>query len=385
MMRDELGPGARHPARRSARRAPAPAGGSRASPRPSSRRFSPPDSVYGFALGERRRAAAAPAARRRAPRSRRAGRPERARPDLQLRAHGRGEQLVLGILEDRADAGQQRARRPRIGSPSAPPASASGCRDAPRIPGGSSPASVRPSVDLPAPLGPVMPSASPARTARSSGPATAVPRTRETTRRLGGEQRLARRARRRRRERRRDAGNPHAAGGELGAPGASTASGVPSATIPDAASAGAPSTMHPVHERQPHVEAVLDDDERRAGGLERAPHGVAHLGDARRVEVGGRLVEQDHARPHREHAGEREPLLLPTREGRGRPVERHVEPDRVERLPHPRPDLLARDAEVLAAERDVVADAGEDRLAVGILQHHARATAHARRGLAVRS
>ena len=68
-----------------------------------------------------------------------------------------------------------------IGSPSTPPDSASRGRRRARTPGGSRPASVRPSVDLPAPLGPVMPSASPARTARSSGPATAVPRTRETT------------------------------------------------------------------------------------------------------------------------------------------------------------------------------------------------------------
>ena len=37
-------------------------------------------------------------------------------------------------------------------------------------------------------------------------------------------------------------------------------------------------------------------------------------------------------------------------------VERQVESDRVERPAHARPDLVARDAEVLAAERDIVAE-----------------------------
>src|SRR5947209_20632184 len=54
-------------------------------------------------------------------------------------------------------------------------------------------------------------------------------------------------------------------------------------------------------------------------------------------------------------------------------VERHVEPDRTKRGRHPAPDLVARDAEILAAERHVVADALENHLRVGILQQKAGA------------
>jgi len=56
-------------------------------------------------------------------------------------------------------------------------------------------------------------------------------------------------------------------------------------------------------------------------------------------------------------------------------VERQVEPDRVERVGDATPGLVARHAEVLAAERDVVADAREDHLRVGILQHETGAAA----------
>ena len=101
---------------------------------------------------------------------------------------------------------------------------------------------------------------------------------------------------------------------------------------------------------------MLDHDERRAGGVEHALDGVAHVLDPGRVEVGGRLIEQEHVRSHRQGPGEREALALPAAQRLGRAIERDVETDRVECLAHPRPDLIARHAEVLATERDVVAD-----------------------------
>ncbi len=65
------------------------------------------------------------------------------------------------------------------------------------------------------------------------------------------------------------------------------------------------------------------------------------------------------------------------------PVERHVEADRGERRAHARPDLLARDAEVLAAEGDVVPDPGEDHLGVRVLQDESCPAATRRGGDAV--
>ena len=53
-----------------------------------------------------------------------------------------------------------------------------------------------------------------------------------------------------------------------------------------------------------------------------------------------------------------------------------LETDRVEGFAHASPGLLARNPEVLAAERDVVPDAREDDLRVRILQHEPGATAH---------
>ena len=124
-----------------------------------------------------------------------------------------------------------------------------------------------------------------------------------------------------------------------------------------------------VHERQPHVDAMLDDDECRPCPIEHALDRGAHLGNARGVEVRRRLIEQKKARSHREHTCEGEALLLSTAERCGRPVELDLEANVGERLVHPLPDLLAGNPEVLAAEGHIVADLGEDDLAVGVLQH----------------
>ena len=164
--------------------------------------------------------------------------------------------------------------------------------------------------------------------------------------------------------RRRDAGHPDAA----------AASAAPGARAPRRARRRRASALrrehdHPVDEPRHTAHAVLDHDERRAGRVEHARHRIPHLDDPVGVEVRGRLVEQQHAGTHRERAREREALLLAARQRRVGAIERHVEPDRVERVAHARPDLVARDAEVLAAERDIVADARQHDLGVGILQH----------------
>ena len=121
----------------------------------------------------------------------------------------------------------------------------------------------------------------------------------------------------------------------------------------------------------PRLHAVLDDDERRAGGLGGADGGVAQDGHSLGVDVGGGLVQADHPGAHRQHAGQRKALLLPAGELGGRVVQRHVQPHQVEGAADALPDFVAGHAEVLGAEGDVVADAGGDHLAVGILQHQA--------------
>ena len=222
-----------------------------------SRRFSPPDSVYGFAsasVSSRRRSSSSSTRRRRS----RASRAERARADLELGAHGRREQLVLGILEHRADAGQQLARAPADRRP----ARAGGeRRDAASAPdaGGSSPARVRPSVDLPAPLGPVI-------AERGAGPHLEVDAGRD--RRAAAPARPTATARsaalspgarpERGRKRGRDAGHPHSAAASAGPSRAQH--GVGRAVRDHAPIA---QHDHASDERQPHLDPVLDDDERR--------------------------------------------------------------------------------------------------------------------------
>lgn len=49
--------------------------------------------------------------------------------------------------------------------------------------------------------------------------------------------------------------------------------------------------------------------------------------------------------------------------------ERQSQTNRVERVAHPAPNLLAGQPQVLATERDVVADPGQDDLRVRILEH----------------
>ncbi len=95
--------------------------------------------------------------------------------------------------------------------------------------------------------------------------------------------------------------------------------------------------------------------------------------DALRVEVRGRLVEQQQPRAHREHAGEREPLLLTARQRRSW-RDRAARPGPLRRAPpHPRTGSRLRGhAEVLAPECDVVAHLRQHDPGIRILQHEAR-------------
>ena len=385
-MRDELGPGARHPARTSARRAPAPAGAVASTAATVSRRFSPPDSVYGFASASARQPqpleqlvdarrdlggaeARAPAARPRAP---------RARSWSSSWCSGSWNTVPMRVsscARRPADRVALRARRRAERMPRPGPAA-----------GGSSPASVRPSVDLPAPLGPViaehLAGAAPSRSMPDRRPACrARARRRATPRRSsvspGG------RAAARGGKAGRDAGNPHAAGGELAAP---------SRRAPRRAcrrrSTPAVATEHDARGRRAAATRRRRCSTTTSVAPVRIEHARARRRAPRRRPSGSRFAVGSSSRmtPGRiaSTPGEREPLLLPAATAPRSSRSSGTSSPTASSASRTRGQIsLARDAEVLAAERDVVADAREDRLAVGILQHHARATARARGRLAV--
>ena len=299
---------------------------------------------------------------------------------------------MLRLLEHGADPGHQLAR-PASGAavrPARGPASAS---RSPAPPAGrASPASACASVDLPAPLGPT---SAVARPARGRGRRPGRPARRPVRR--GGQPAAPGAARRRRRR---------ASRGARGTPPAPAAPREEPLGHPDPCAA----RVAPCRPSTVVGRAVGDRHHRRARARRPGPRrpasarpGARRAGRSRRcrpstrrtvsrssrapsrVEHRGRLVEQQQARTHGQHAGEREPLPLAAGQVRPSGAPAVAEADRPQRLVDPRPDLLAGHREVLQAEGDVVPAAGEHGLRVRVLQQQAcsRGTAaaeHARPG-----
>ena len=138
-----------------------------------------------------------------------------------------------------------------------------------------------------------------------------------------------------------------------------------------------------VHEGRPHVHAMLDDHHRRARASHNGLDGGAHLGDATRIQVRGRLVQEQQARAHRENRRERQALLLPARQLRRRMIKGCVQAHRAQGLLHARPYLLAGNPQVLHTEGHVVTHAGQDHLGLRVLHEEAHAAPRLRRGNAV--
>jgi hypothetical protein len=153
-------------------------------------------------------------------------------------------------------------------------------------------------------------------------------------------------------------GDPHAG---IGQPSPVHPEDVARRTVRDDTPAGL-EHHDPVDEGDRLVHPMLDEDERRAQAVQDAGKDLAHLGGAIRIEVSGRLVEHEEARPEGKRAGERQALLLATRERMGRPVARVRKLDRRQRSVHARPDAVGRDASVLEPEGDVVTGAAHDDL-----------------------
>jgi hypothetical protein len=179
-----------------------------------------------------------------------------------------------------------------------------------------------------------------------------------------GAHQLGAEGRARRRRGRRRSGHPHA---ELREPRAVAREDVPRGAIRDDAAPGFDDD-DAIDERQRIRDAMLDEHERHRAQLRER---LAHGSGARRIEVGGRLVEQQQPRPQRERARDREALLLAPREGRGGAILRIGKVHLRERAMHARPDDGGGHAVVLEAERDVVAGTRHDDLRLGILEHDA--------------
>ena len=87
------------------------------------------------------------------------------------------------------------------------------------------------------------------------------------------------------------------------------------------------------------------------------------------VELGARLVEDEVARPHGEHAGKREELLLPSRELGRHTSAQGLDPARAERLGDPLVNVRAIEAEVSRAEGHLVLHERTDDLVARVLPY----------------
>jgi len=129
--------------------------------------------------------------------------------------------------------------------------------------------------------------------------------------------------------------------------------------------------QRPVYQRHHLVKAVLHDDERVFPRGPDLGQQAQQVGRAGRVKLGGRLVQHQNVRLLGQHAGQRQPLLLPP----GEPLDPFAAPvpqaDQGERLVDLAVHLGTRHREVLQAERHFVLDAQHAELGFRVLEHDA--------------
>ena len=87
-----------------------------------------------------------------------------------------------------------------------------------------------------------------------------------------------------------------------------------------------------------------------------------------RIELRGRLVEQNHARSQRDRRGEAHALKLAARELSSSAVGKMLSTDELECLLHSAANLGRRRAEVLETKGDLVRDLGHHNLLLGVLK-----------------
>ena len=101
-----------------------------------------------------------------------------------------------------------------------------------------------------------------------------------------------------------------------------------------------------------------------------------------RVEAGQRLVEQEDAGAHGQHAGERDLLFLAAGEQKGLSLAQVRDAQVVKGHVRPLPDLLARQSQVLQPKGHLGVNAGPQYLALRVLQDRADDLRDLRKGLA---
>ena len=173
--------------------------------------------------------------------------------------------------------------------------------------------------------------------------------------------------------------NPHPGGRKLVA---SLLEDVSRAPVSDDPASGLENDR-PVDERQRLVKAMLDEDGRDRSLSGHRAERLANECGARRIEVGGRLIEEEQAWIERQGPRQRQALLLSARQRVDRMVTIVRKADGDQRRLDQGPDRLPRHASVLQAEGHVVAGAGHDQLRSRILEYHGAALSHASRILAV--
>ena len=109
---------------------------------------------------------------------------------------------------------------------------------------------------------------------------------------------------------------------------------------------------------------LLGDDDRRAQLARQVENRLGSLG----VELGGRLVQEQQRGPDGKDGRETDTLQLAGRERLGTALCEPRDAGIGERAVDAGPDLCRRRAEVLEPERDLVLDAAEDDLVLGVLE-----------------
>jgi hypothetical protein len=120
---------------------------------------------------------------------------------------------------------------------------------------------------------------------------------------------------------------------------------------------------------------VGDCDDGDALGAVQLVCDLQHFVAAQRVEHGRGLVEHDHRRVHRQHAGNADALLLPAGEHVRRPHPVGLHAHLFQRPVHATGDLLPRHAQVFRPKGHILLDDGGHDLVVRLLKDHAHGAA----------
>jgi len=101
------------------------------------------------------------------------------------------------------------------------------------------------------------------------------------------------------------------------------------------------------------------------------PDHFEHPASGRRIQHGGGLVQDDRLRPHGDHAGDGQKLLLPPGQLMNLPLFHPGQSHRLQGFVDAPEHLLSGQAQVFQSEGDIFPNGGGDVLVLRILKHHA--------------